>query len=163
MFKLILPLISAVTLAFFSIQATAGTSNVSKAGLAIEGYDPVSYFRPEASEKGPIKGDSKFQAKVDDATYQFSSEANKQEFLKNPAKYTPAFGGWCAYAVAAKKEKVEVDTKNFLIQDGRLLLFFKNFFLGDTRDKWQNTKSKPATNFLKDADANWPEVKNKEP
>lgn len=145
-----------------SIQASASTSNLDKKGLALEGYDAVSYFAPDASKKGPIKGDPRFEAKHDGATYQFSSEVNKLEFLKNPNKYLPAFGGWCAYAVAEKKEKVEVDTKSFLIQDGRLLLFFKGF-LADTRDKWLNTKSKTAMNYLKEADANWPEVKNKEP
>jgi YHS domain-containing protein len=148
--------------AIFCSQAVAATSNLNKAGLALEGYDPVSYFRPDAAKQGPIKGNPKFQAKQDDAIYYFSSELNQQEFLKNPSKYVPAFGGWCAYAVAEKKTKFEVDTKSFLIQDGRLLLFYKGF-LADTRDKWQNTKTKPATNYLKDADAHWPEVKNKEP
>lgn len=156
--KLILPLI----LTLFTSQVFAATSNVGKSGLALEGFDPVSYFRSDAAKQGPLKGDSKFEAKLEDATYHFSSEANKQEFLKNPNKYVPAYGGWCAYAVAEKKEKVEVDTKSFLIQDGRLLLFYKGF-LADTRDKWQNTKSKSSAAFLKEADANWPTVKNKEP
>lgn len=158
MFKIAL----AILCALFAISAGAATSNVSTSGIALEGHDPVSYFRQDAVKLGPLKGDSKYQAKYEDATFQFSSEANKEEFIKNPNKYVPAFGGWCAYAVAEKKEKVEVDTQSFLIQDGRLLLFFKGF-LADTRDKWQNTKSKTPTNFLKEADANWPEVKNKEP
>lgn len=156
--KIILPFL----LLFFAANAGAGTSNVDKSGVALEGYDPVSYFRSDASKQGPLKGDAKFEVKQNDATYLFSSEANKQEFLKNPDKYAPAFGGWCAYAVAEKKEKVDVDTKSFLIQDGRLLLFYKGF-LADTRDKWQNTKSKSPTSFLKEADTNWPSVKNKEP
>jgi YHS domain-containing protein len=160
--KFILPVLAAAILIFPPLLAGATTANTNKAGLALEGYDPVSYFREEALKNGPLKGDAKFQAKIEGVSYQFSSEANQQEFLKNPLKYLPAFGGWCAYAVAEKKEKVEVDVKSFLIQDGRLLLFY-NGFLADTRDKWQNTKSKPATSFLKEADANWPQVKNKEP
>lgn len=158
MFKILLPSL----VALFAISAEAATSNINKAGIALEGYDPVSYFQQAATKQGPVKGDAKIQAQHDGATYQFSNDTNKQEFLKNPGKYTPAFGGWCAYAVAEKKEKVEVDPKSFLVQDGRLLLFYKGF-LADTKDKWQNTKSKPAANFLKEADANWPEVKNKEP
>jgi hypothetical protein len=49
-----------------------------------------------------------------------------------------------------------------MIQDGRLLLFYNKFFT-NTRDKWQNSDSKTPADFLKKADSNWPEVKNKEP
>lgn len=55
-----------------------------------------------------------------------------------------------------------MDVKSFLVQDGRLLLFYKGF-LADTRDKWLNTKTKSAKIFFGEAVANWPEVKNKEP
>ncbi len=157
MIRLLVPALFAL----LGFSAIASTANLSKEGLALEGFDPVSYFRPEASKQGPLKGDPMFQVTQDSATYRFVSEVNKQEFLKNPNKYAPAFGGWCAYAVAEKKEKVEVDVKSFLIQDGRLLLFFNGIF-ADTRDKWMNTKAKPAAKFLKEADAHWPEVKNKE-
>ena len=162
MFRFIMPLLAAIVFTTISIQVGAATSNLNKAGLALEGFDPVSYFRPEASKQGPLKGNAKFETKFDDSTFRFSSEANKEEFLKNPSKYTPAFGGWCAYAIAEKKEKVEVDIKSFLIQDGRLLLFYKGF-LADTRNTWQNTKSKAPDAYLKDADKNWPEVKDKAP
>lgn len=147
--------------ALLGLSASASTSNLSKDGLALEGFDPVSYFRPEAKTEGPQTGNPSFQVTQNSATYRFASESNKQEFLKNPSKYVPAFGGWCAYAVAEKKEKVEVDVKSFLIQDGRLLLFFNGIF-ADTRDKWLHTKSTPAAKFLQDADAHWPEVKNKD-
>jgi YHS domain-containing protein len=155
-------LLTALSVIVCSNLIWATDLNVNSAGVALSGYDPVSYFLAEAPQKGPLKGDSKFQAKHEEVTYFFSSEANKQEFLKNPTKYVPAFGGWCAYAVADSKEKVEVDAKSFLIQEGRLLLFFKGFF-ADTRDKWLNTKAKSPAKFLSDADANWPEVKNKKP
>ncbi len=145
-----------------SFTAFAGTLNLAKDGLALEGYDPVSYFRFEASKQGPLKGDAKYEVKLEDAIYRFTNEANKQEFLKNPGKYRPAYGGWCAFAVAESKEKVEVDPKSFLLQEGRLLLFYKGF-LADTRHKWQNTKTKSADEYLKEADAHWPELKNKEP
>lgn len=128
--------------------------NVSKNGLALEGYDPVSYFRSEAKKSGPILGNPKLATQKENVTYYFSSEQNLKEFLNNPSKYTPAFGGWCAYAVAETKEKVSVDIKSFLIQDGRLLLFY-NGFLADTRKKWQNHKTKSPTVYLNDADKNW--------
>lgn len=132
--------------------------NTDKNGVILEGYDVVSYFQPNP----PKKGNSQFQAKVGNITYWFANEENKKAFLKEPQKYEPAFGGWCAYAVADSKSKVEVDPKSFVIQDGRLLVFYNGFF-GDTRKKWTTTKDKSANSFLKDADSNWPDLKSKEP
>ena len=143
------------SLFLISIQAKAGsTANLDKAGISLQGYDPVSYFRGDQ----PKKGDSKIQTKFGDAIYLFASEENKQEFLKSPAKFVPQFGGWCAFAVADSKSKVEVDPKSFLIQDGKLLLFYNGIW-GDTRKKWQ--KDPPA--FLKTAETNWPTVEKTEP
>lgn len=129
-------------------------NNVDKGGIILQGYDAVSYF----NSPGPQKGDSKISAIHDGATYLFTSEANKQEFLKDPEKYAPRFGGWCAYAVADSKSKVDVDPKSFLIQDGKLLLFYNGVW-ANTRKKWL----KDPKNFLKAADGNWPEVEKKEP
>lgn len=151
-----------VVFVLFSLSAClsfAVTFNsVDKSGIALQGYDPVSYF----NSKEPQKGRPQIQTTYDEAIYLFVSDANKTEFLKNPSKYAPQFGGWCAFAVADSKSKVEVDPKSFLIQDGRLLLFYNGFW-GNTRDKWMNTKNKDAKTYLKEADQNWPEVKTKDP
>lgn len=144
----------------FFIGAIAHAGNVlntNKTGVALSEYDAVSYFQPT----GPLKGNVKFQTSHDGAVYFFANEANKQKFLKTPERFVPQFGGWCAYAVADSKSKVEVDPKSFLIQDGRLLLFYNGFF-GNTRKKWQETKGKDAATFLKEADKNWPDLKDKE-
>lgn len=144
---------------FMATTAQAGNVlNTDKASVALSEYDAVSYF----GAGGPLKGSSKFQTRHEGAVYLFSNEENKQAFLKSPEKFLPQFGGWCAYAVADSKSKVEVDPKSFLIQDGRLLLFYNGFF-GNTRKKWRETKGKDAASFLKEADANWPEIKNEEP
>src|SRR5438105_4719456 len=74
-------------------------------GLAIEGYDPVAYFTLSKAVKGS-KDVALFHQGI---TYHFSSAANKEEFKKNPSKYEPQYGGWCAYAMGAKGEKVTVD------------------------------------------------------
>lgn len=142
-----------------SINSRAESFANLKSGLALEGYDPVSYFDTTlaASEK-PKMGNAKFQIQHDGATYYFVNETQKAMFHKDPKHYVPAYGGWCAYAVADSKSKVEVDVRNFLIQDGRLLLFYKDFFR-NTRKTW----SKDSSTYLVKADANWPEVKSKEP
>ena len=140
------------------IVQAGGVNNLNKSGVALGGNDPVSYFK---SNK-PSKGDQKLQVKLGEVTYWFSNEENKAAFVKEPKKYEPQFGGWCAYAVADSKSKVEVDLNSFLIQDGRLLLFYKGLW-GNTREKWQTSKGKTAAAFLKEADANWPETQTKEP
>lgn len=149
-------LVVMIVLGSFSVLAKS-FSNINKDGVILNGYDVVSYFQGP----GPKMGTAQFATVYDDATFWFSSNENKSLFLKNPIKYVPQFGGWCAYAVADSKSKVEVDPNSFLIQDGRLLLFYNGIF-ANTRKKWQNTKEKDSKSFLKDADTNWPEVKTKE-
>lgn len=110
--------------------------NLDKSGLAIKGYDPVSYF-PEGGSK-PRKGKSELAFKDRGVTYRFATKENLELFKKSPAKFEPHYGGWCAFAMA-DGAKVEVDPKSYVIQGGRLMLFYKSFF-NDTRKKW-NKKS----------------------
>jgi YHS domain-containing protein len=158
--KLIANLATVALLLSCAGSAWAGNEkNLGDHGIALEGYDPVSYFK---SPK-PLKGKDTFQAKDDGATYLFSSEENKQAFLKEPKKYEPEFGGWCAYAVADSKAKVSVDPLNFLIQDGKLLVFYDGPWSKNTRTKWQDPKGKGSKEFLTEAEKNWPQVKGTEP
>jgi YHS domain-containing protein len=112
-------------------------------GVALSGYDPVSYFTGKP-QKGKI---SYIQNGI---TYKFASTTNLEMFKKTPAKYEPAYGGWCAYAMGAKGEKVEVDPENFKIINGTLNLFYKNFF-SNTIDDWNKDEAK----LKKQADVNW--------
>src|SRR3954469_10666663 len=79
--------------------------------LAIQGYDPVAYFKQNSA----VKGSKELATWYQGATYYFSSAANKEEFKKNPAIYEPQYGGWCAYAMGAKGEKVAIDPKTFKV------------------------------------------------
>ncbi len=146
----------AIGLVFLSHAHAKG--NVNDEGIIAEGYDVVSYFQP----KGPKKGQPAIKATHNGDGYLFSSNENRALFLKDPQKYVPQFDGWCAYAVADSKSKVEIDPKSFVIQNGRLLLFY-NGFLADTRKKWTTSKKKTPEAFLTLADANWPETQKKEP
>ena len=115
-------------------------------GLAISGYDPVAYF----SLNKAVKGSKDNALLYDGITYYFSSPANKEAFKKEPAKYEPAYGGWCAYAMGAKAEKVEIDPKTFKLVNGKLYLFYNKFF-NNTLTDW----NKDEANLKKKADANW--------
>ena len=118
-------------------------------GLAISGYDPVTYF----TQNKAVKGSKENAVLYEGVTYYFSSALNKDEFKKNPAKYEPEYGGWCAYAMGAKGEKVEVDPKTFKIVNGKLNLFYNKFF-NNTLSDW----NKDEANLKKKADANWTKI-----
>lgn len=115
-------------------------------GLAIQGYDPVAYF----TQGKAIEGNKQFAAVFEGVTYRFANAANKDLFLKDPKKYEPQYGGWCAYAMGATNEKVEIDPETFKIVNGKLYLFFHNF-INNTLPKW----NKDEANLKAKADKNW--------
>jgi len=115
-------------------------------GIAIQGYDPVAYFTANKA----IKGKKEFALYHQGATYYFASAANKDLFKAEPVKYEPQYGGWCAYAMGAKGEKVSVDPETFKIMNGKLYLFYNKFFNNTLKD-W----NKDEKNLCTKADANW--------
>ena len=123
--------------------------NLLGEGVAVAGYDPVSYF----SEGGgmPRKGLIGISLTRDGATYRFATKENLALFEKDPARYLPAYGGWCAWAAGELAKRVDVDPESFQIRDGRLFLFYRDPGL-DTRALWLK---KPGE-LVARADANWP-------
>lgn len=115
-------------------------------GVAIQGYDPVAYF----AQGKAIKGNKQFAASAEGVLYYFSSAANKDLFLKDYKKYEPQYGGWCAYAMGATNEKVEIDPETFKIIDGKLYLFYHTWS-NNTLTKWN--KDEPG--LKSNADKNW--------
>jgi YHS domain-containing protein len=101
-------------------------------GPAISGYDAVAYH----TLGKPVPGASAFQAEYQGVTWQFASAANRDLFAANPAKYAPAYGGWCS-AGASKGKKVATQPHLFAVVDGQLYLnstdaAHKDLFLKDT-------------------------------
>ncbi len=117
--------------------------------VAIQGYDPVAYF----TMKKAVKGKSNLASSYEGVTYYFSSQANKDLFLKNPTSYEPQYGGWCAYAMGSSAEKVEVDPETFKIVDGKLHLFYNAYF-NNTLKSW----NKDEVNLKAKADLNWKKI-----
>ncbi len=114
--------------------------------IAISGYDPVAYFKLNKA----VKGKNDFIINNDGVYYLFSSAENRDEFKKNASKYEPQYGGWCAYAMGAKGEKVSIDPETFKIVDNKLYLFYNSFF-NNTLKSW----NKDEPNLKTKADANW--------
>jgi len=123
-----------------------GPYNLNKDHIAIEGHDPVAYFK----EGKAVEGKKEFSTTVDGVNYLFSSAQNEALFKADPAKYRPQYGGWCAYAMGANGEKVEIDPGTFKIIDGKLYLFYNRFF-NNTLKSW----NKDEANLHQKADANW--------
>lgn len=138
----------------FSLGGSAQTNvrtkqfNLDK-GLAIQGYDPVAYFTQHAA----VKGNRQYAVNAGGALYYFSSQANKDAFLKNPSAYEPQYGGWCAYAMGATGEKVEIDPETFKVLDGKLYLFYHSW-TNNTLTKW----NKDEAALKSAADRNWKKI-----
>lgn len=115
-------------------------------GIALQGYDPVAYF----TRNKAVKGTKELAAQYEGITYYFSTPENRDTFKRSPANYQPAYGGWCAYAMGAKGEKVNVDPATFKIIQHTLYLFYNRFF-NNTLNDW-NKNEKELKNK---ADANW--------
>jgi len=117
--------------------------------VAIQGYDPVAYFKQGKA----LKGSKQLSTSYDGVTYYFSSSENKELFVKSPKTYEPQYGGWCAYAMGNSGEKVEVDPGTFKISDGKLYLFYNKFF-NNTLKSW----NKDERELHAKADVNWQKI-----
>jgi len=90
--------------------------NVNQSGVILNGYDAVAYV----TQNRPVKGDPKFSSTYRTATYYFASAANKAAFDKNPAKYAPQYGGFCAVSMSRGKLESRIDPNVFFVHKGRL-------------------------------------------
>jgi len=141
---LILLLFISANLPAQSDDARKRNYNIKK-NIAIEGYDPVSYF-----DGNPTEGDSKFNYAFKGVVYQFSNTSNANKFKASPEKYEPVYGGWCAYAMGETGEKVKIDPQTYKIVEGRLYLFY-NFWSNNTLKDWNKNEKSLKTK----ADQNW--------
>ncbi|MCG3158463.1 MAG: hypothetical protein DKINENOH_05107 [bacterium] len=117
--------------------------------LKIRGYDPVAYF----TAGKPVKGDSKFEQEWRGATYRFSSRENLVRFQKEPEKYAPQYGGYCAYAVS-QGYTAPVDPEAWDIVNGKLYLNYSKA----VQKKWREKRDE----YIASADRNWPGLRAKQ-
>ncbi len=139
------------SLAFLAFIFTAQAQNTltDDNGVAAGGFDVTTYF-----QNAPTTGNPSFTAIHEGAIYRFVSNANRDLFKADPAKYAPQCGGYCAFAVGKMNAKVPINPTTYKITDGKLYLFFNDLYEGkplNTLELW-NTDEKgllPVTN------ANW--------
>tara|TARA_R110001632_G_scaffold34766_2_gene88142 strand:- start:4235 stop:4681 length:447 start_codon:yes stop_codon:yes gene_type:complete len=136
----------------FSTSLAAQENYYTKKGAVAKGYDVVSYFSKEAKQ-----GNKKLATEYDGVKFYFSSQDNLDTFKANPTKYIPEYGGFCAYAMGVKGDKVPINPETFEIRDGKLYLFY-NSWGTNTLDLW----TKEGAKQLKvKADKNWKKIINK--
>ncbi len=136
-------------------QAKSGKFYANENNVAIQGYDVVSYF----TQNEALRGSQKFSSQHEGINYWFSSAENKQMFEKDPGKYAPQYGGWCAFAMGKKNAKVPSDPETFKLYNGQLYLFYNDYMQGEpfnTIIPW-NANEKKVKQL---ADANWKVMDN---
>src|SRR6266853_5993767 len=115
----------------------------NKDGAAVLGYGAVAYF----TDNKAVKGNPKFQSEFEGAKYYFASTEHKKLFDANPAKYAPAYGGYCGYAASIDRLS-SISPEWFQIIDGQLILQHNQ----KAWDKWNADRA----GNVKKANANWP-------
>ena len=88
-------------------------------GVALEGYDPVSYFLgPE-----PVAGSSDHLYEWAGVPWYFASEANRDVFARNPQIYAPQYGGHCLTSLS-RGYLSDGKPRLFAIRQMKLYLFY---------------------------------------
>ena len=114
-------------------------------GLAVKGYDPVTYF----TTGQPTPGLAQFSTSYKGVTYRFASAENRDRFIATPEKFVPQYGGYCAYAISLNKI-ADIDPEQWAIVNDKLYL--NNGFLA--KSLWSLDK----TSNIARGDHNWPLV-----
>jgi len=135
-------------------SVNAQSVNTDENKLANKGYDVVNYFTTNTAERGSVD----FSTINDGATYYFKNVENLKAFKANPNKYLPQFDGYCAFAIAKMNKKVPVNPETFRIDDGKLYLFYNDFWEGkpfNTIIPWLNNEAE----MQEMAETNWKTLK----
>ena len=133
-------LVSSSSMAAAPVYTSLFSSN------AIGGYDATSYF----DEGKAVKGSKKYQTKYKGAVWSFKSAANLAKFKANPQHYAPQYGGYCAWAVGAKKELVSGDPKQWTIYKNKLYINYDKA----VKNKWLKNKA----GFVQSGNKNFPSL-----
>jgi YHS domain-containing protein len=135
-------LLAAVAAAIFVTTANAGEFFETD-GVALRGHDAVSYFEDGRA----VKGSAHYKAEYKGSAFLFSSQAHRDAFAAEPARYAPQYGGFCAYGMS-KGYKAATDAAAFTVVNGKLYLNYNR----DVQRQW----SADAPGFVALADKQWP-------
>jgi hypothetical protein len=142
--------------AFGAVAAAGGRAGAepprrwfAENGVAIRGTDPVAYF----IEGRPVAGRADLTLDWAGATWRFATAANRDAFAADPARYAPAYGGFCAWAVA-EGYTAPIDPAAWRIVEGRLYLNYSR----SIQRRWD----RDIAGNIRRAEANWPRLSAQE-
>ncbi len=115
--------------------------------VAIGGIDTVSY-RMTTQAFGPSRGEEMYEVEHAGAIWRFANKASSERFAANPDQFTPAYGGFCANALALGEGLIPTGGQHWEIFDDQLYLFFA----ARGRNRWLDGNWKQ---YKRDADAAW--------
>lgn len=134
----------------FAFNTQAQAQPVTHSVVGVQGYDLVSYH----TGARPQRGNGNHVSTLDGVNYLFVSKKNKQAFDRNPEKYLPAYGGYCAFGASVGKKFI-ADPEIWEIVDNRLYLNLDNKIKG----LW--VKDIPGN--IKKANSNWKQIRDLDP
>lgn len=140
-------LILLLTLILPSAHAQTPPVNTTREGLAVQGYDVVAYHDGKA-----VAGSAGFEHTWNGVRWRFSTAENRDRFVKDPDKYAPKFGGYCAYAVS-RGYTAPIDPQAWKIVDGALYLNYSR--------RVQRLWEEDVPGNIEKARQNWPGVLQK--
>ena len=140
-------LILAILVATVTFAQDNKANNIDNSNIALQGYSPVSYLDLGIAQRG-VK---QYKSEYNKIVYYFTSAEQKATFDKNPSKYLPQFGGFCAFGIYAGA-KFRPDPNKFIVKDGKYFLYLYNLEL-DAQQLWlaENNHNK----LLSVANNNW--------
>ena len=121
--------------------------NIDNSNIALQGYSPVSYLDLGIAQKG-VKA---FKSEYNKVIFYFTSAVQKASFDKDPERYLPQYGGYCAFGVYAGA-KFRTDPNKFIVEDGKYYLYLYNLEL-DAQQLW--LAEDDHNKLVKKADENW--------
>jgi YHS domain-containing protein len=127
-------------------------NNIDNSNIALQGYSPVSYLDLGLAQKGVKEYKSDYQKVI----YYFTSAEQKRAFDKNPEKYLPQYGGYCAFGIYAGA-KFRPDPNKFIVKSGKYYLFLYNLEL-DAQQLW--LKESAHEQLVQKANENWKKLKS---
>ncbi len=116
--------------------------------MAIKGYDVVAFH----TEAKAIIGKEQFNYRWKETNWLFENQANLEMFKKEPEKYAPQYGGYCAYGTA-EGHKAPTETDTWTVKDNKLYFNYNK----KVQERW----NKDIPGYIVKADKNWVEIKDK--
>ena len=101
-----------------SLKPVNAVADEQDARVILKGADVVAYF----TQGKYVQGTPQIKSEYEGVTFRFSSAAHKALFDKEPKKYLPEFGGYCANGIAYGIPWGG-DADTFSMMNGKLYIF----------------------------------------